>query len=166
MSIEKILQDLTTAITAQTEALNRQADVMDKLMGIDLSANDKGCGGNCGKDEEKPVRKRKSTKKAAKKTAEPEAPATEDASGDNVVALAAEPKAEPVAEPAPVVETMSKEVAQERLRGIASVMTDTSALFELIKKYGGAQFSDLDPSVYEALLSDAEAELKRQQEAG
>jgi len=141
MSIDAILKDLTDAIKAQTEALNRQADTMDKLMTVDMSA------AAVATEKEKPAPKKKRAAKAK--------PVVE------LVEPIVEPDEPAVVEPEPAT-LMTKEVAQERLRGIASQLTDTAPLFELIKKHGGAQFSDLDPSCYEALLSDAEAELATQ----
>jgi hypothetical protein len=63
-------------------------------------------------------------------------------------------KAAKPAEETPVV--MDAAAVQTHLRGIASQLTDTSKLFALIQKHGGQQFSDLDSSVYEALIADAE----------
>ena len=170
MTIEGSIDALTNAIVAQTEALDRQTKVMEALMSAPAPApvatNDSTCGGKCGDDEQKPTRKRKT--KAKKK---PE-PATEPAAaeaGDNVVPMDAAPQTEPAPEPTaqaePVVETqppLTLEIAQERLRGIASVMTDTSALFALIQKHGGNQLSELDPSCYHDLIRDAEAALAEQ----
>ena len=144
MSIDAILKDLTDAIKAQTEALNRQADTMDKLITVDMSA------AAVATEKEKPAPKKKRAAKA-KPVVELVEPIVEPD----------EPDEPAVVEPEPAT-LMTKEVAQERLRGIASQLTDTAPLFELIKKHGGAQFSDLDPSCYEALLSDAEAELATQ----
>lgn len=150
MSIDVILKDLTSAIKAQTEALNRQADTMDKLMAVDMSA----AAVTTTAAEEKPAPKKKKRTAKAKPVVELVEPVVEPDEPD-------EPDEPAVAEPEPA-EPMTKEVAQERLRGIASQLTDTAPLFDLIKKHGGAQFSDLDPSCYEELLSDAEAELATQ----
>ena len=88
----------------------------------------------------KPVAK-VSKKKTAKKTAAKVEPAAAATAQTEVV------------DPAQPLDAAK---VQTHLRGIASQLTDTSKLFALIQKHGGQQFSDLDPSVYEQLIADAE----------
>jgi hypothetical protein len=118
-------------------ALERNTEVLQKLH--DLKVGDVPTIGELEQEmydkqevgEEKPpikAAKKKASKKSAKKTKP--------------------------AEETPVV--MDAAAVQTHLRGIASQLTDTSKLFALIQKHGGQQFSDLDSSVYEALIADAE----------
>lgn len=91
-------------------------------------------------------KKKAAKKKAVKKTAP-----------------APEPVVDEVEEARKVVEGVDEEVipdstvVQARLREIASQLTDTTQLFELISKRGASQFSELPATEYNGLLKEAEA---------
>ena len=125
--LEDLIKQLITAINANTKAVN-QFTTDSEVLDDDVAAT-----------PVKQSKKKTSKKKTAKKTAA--------AVGGNTT------QTTEVVDPAQPLDATK---VQTHLRGIASQLTDTSKLFALIQQHGGQQFSDLDPSVYAALIADAE----------
>ena len=122
---------LEEKIEALTVAMNANTAALDRAYGTSHTETKRGPTDD--KVAEKPTtanKKKTSKKKTAKKTA--------------------------AVEPAVPESPLTADKVQTHLRGIASQLTDTSKLFALIQQHGGQQFSDLDPSVYAALIADAE----------
>ena len=101
-----------------------------------------------------PEKKKASKKKASKKKA-----AKKPRQASPEVAPEPEPEPSPIEldpDPSTVVTTlMSTEAVQKELRDIASQLTDTSLLFDLISALGVSQFSELEPHTYPGLIAAA-----------
>jgi len=89
----------------------------------------------------KTAKKKSSKKKAAKKQVEP------------VTEQSVESE-QPASEPE--LPTMDVEKVRSHLQAINAQLNTEGALRDLIVKHGAQKFSDLDPSVYPALVEDAE----------
>jgi len=146
--IEKILERLASAIEDNTAALREQGAAVTNLM-----------------DAQQPAKKAPAKKKAAKKEpvkdAEPkivDLPPVDQTDAEPTTTASMEGSEKKTEEPAEASFVNADPAkVQTHLRAIASQLTDTSKLFDLIKKHGGMQFSDLEPECYDALIAEAEA---------
>lgn len=131
--LEEKIGELIKVIAANTAALEMAYGTTHKEVSRETSSD----------VVEEPVKK-PAKKKAKKKTKKVE-PQTEPTQESEAPVQAAET--------APVMDAGK---VQTHLRAIASQLKDTSLLFALIQEKGGQQFSDLDASVYPALIEAAE----------
>ncbi len=144
--LEKNLERLAAAIEDNTAAIREQGALLAALTGDAVPK----------KAASKKTAGKKEPAKDAKSTKDPAADAGEKPSVE-----ATEKKTEAAAQE-PAAELKSDDV-QSHLRAIASQLTDTSKLFDIIKKHGGDQFSDLEPSCYADLVKEADELLASEQ---